>query len=301
MIVSLIPFQKLMDDAEKHSYAVGYFEAWNLDSFLAVCHAAENMKSPVIIGFSGIGFPGPDHFLKNIFDIYAKLINDLATMLTVPACTIFNESPSKDLVLKAIKQRLNIVMFQDPDLGFIEQKSIIKELSSAAHKNNVAIEGAMETQAGLGEDIIDIPEGELLTNVKTAKSFVDETGIDAFAVNIGQISLIGENKVRLNFSHLEKLKKEIGIPLVLHGGSSVCDEDIKKAIKLGIRKINIGKAVKEAYLKTLRRSCSEIKKDYNPYRLIGSGLEHDILIKARISMQKAVEKLMILFGSAGKA
>ena len=298
--MSLISFQELMDDAERHSYAVGYFEAWNLDSFLAVCNAAENMKSPVIIGFSGIGFPGPGHFLKNIFNIYAKLINELASSLTVPACTIFNESPSKDLVQKAIKQNLSIVMFQDPGLSCNEQELIIKELSSAAHKNNVAIEGAMETQAGLGEDIIDIPEKELLTDIKTAKSFVEETGIDAFAVNIGQISLIGKNKVRLNFGHLEKLKKEIGIPLVLHGGSSVYDEDIKKAIKLGIRKINIGKAVKETYLKTLRKSCSEIK-DYNPYKLIGSGLEHDILIKARISMQKAVEKLMILFGSVGKA
>ncbi len=55
--MSLISFQELMNEAERHSYAVGYFEAWNLDSFLAVCNAAENMKSP-IIGFSEIGFPG---------------------------------------------------------------------------------------------------------------------------------------------------------------------------------------------------------------------------------------------------
>ncbi len=163
----------------------------------------------------------------------------------------------------------------------------------------MAIEGAIETQAGLGEDIIDIPEKELLTDIKTAKLFIEETGIDAFAINIGQISLIGENKVKLNFDHLEKLKKEIGIPLVLHGGSSAYDEDIRKAITIGIRKINIGKAVKEAYLKILIKSCSEIN-DYNPYKLIGSGLEHDILIKARVSMQKSVEKLIILFGSAGK-
>ncbi|MCL5071153.1 MAG: class II fructose-bisphosphate aldolase [Actinobacteria bacterium] len=298
--MSLVSFQKLMSDAEKNNYAVGYFECWSLDSFLAVCDAAERKKSPVIIGFSGIDFPNYKHYLKDPFEIYTNLLTDLASRLTVPVCTIFNESPSKDLVLKAIKQKLSIIMFLDPKLDFLEQKSIIQELAKEAHRNNVAIEGEIETQAGLGENIINASNDELLTDIKTAKAFVEETGIDALAVNIGQISLTSENKVRLNLKHLERLKKEINAPLVLHGGSSIYDDDIKAAISIGIRKINIGKTIKEAYFKTLRESCLEIN-DYNPYKVIGSGLDQDVLVKAKISMQKAVEACMTLFNSTDKA
>ena len=281
--MAITSFHRLMAEAEKGKYAVGYFEAWNLDSFFAVCDAAENKKSPVIIGFSGIDFPNYKYLLKDTFSIYANLINDLAGKLTVPVCTIFNESSSKDLVLKAIEHKFGIVMFLDSALDLEKQKKIIAELSKEAHKNNVAIEGEIEAQAGLSESITDIPEEELLTDISAIQSFVEETKVDALAVNIGQVSMIGEKKVKLNLEHLKKLKKEIDIPLVLHGGSSIYEEDIKKA-----------------YFEMLRESCLEIKKSYNIYKVIGSGLNQDVLVKARIDMQKAVEELMVLFGSAGR-
>ena len=66
-----VPFKKLMDDAENHQYAVGYFESWNLESLLAVCDAAEAMKSPVIIGFSGINLPDYEHVVKNTLSLYS--------------------------------------------------------------------------------------------------------------------------------------------------------------------------------------------------------------------------------------
>ena len=297
----LVSFKQLMDNADKYEYAVGYFECWSLDSLLAVCDAAENKRSPVIIGFSGIDFPNYRHLVKDFFDSFANIVNDLAAKCSVPVCSIFNESPSKDLILKGIARKLSIAMFLDPTLSFSEQKSIIKYLTREAHKNNVAVEGEIEAQAGLGENTIDVPEEDLLTDVETAKLFIKETGIDALAVNIGQVSFTNEKKSKLNFEHLKKLREEIRIPLVLHGGSSISDEEIKKAIELGIRKINIGKTIKQAYLKKLRNSFIEIKEEYNPYKVIGSGLDQDVLIKAKMSMQKAVEVLMVLFGSAGKA
>jgi len=297
----LVNFHELMGDAEKNSYAVGYFESWDLNSFLAVCDAAERMKSPVIIGFSGIDFPNYKHYLKDIFEIYSNLINDLASKMTVPVCTIFNEAASKDLVLKAIAQKFGIVMFLNSKLDFTEQKSITKELTKEAHNNGVASEGGIEMQEGLGKSITDASGDELLTDIGSAKSFVKETEVDALAVSVGQISLISENKVSLNFSHLKKLKKEINIPLVLHCGSSIYNEDIKKAVEIGIRKINVGKALKNACFKSLKKSCFEINDNYNQYEIIGSGLNNDILVKAGKSMQDAVEKFMVLFGSAGKA
>ena len=128
--MSLVSFKKLMDDADKHKYAVGYFECWSLDSLLAVCDAAEKQRSPVIIGFSGIDFPHYRHLVKDIFDSFVNIVNDLASKLSVPACSIFNESPSKDLVLKGIARKLSIVMFLDPTRSFSKQKSIIKTAGS---------------------------------------------------------------------------------------------------------------------------------------------------------------------------
>ena len=300
--MAIVNFSELMQDAERNNYAVGYFEAWNMETFLAVCNSAEKMRSPVILGFSGIDFPNYKNNLKNTFDIYSNLVNDMAGNLSVPCCTIFNESASEDLIRMAIEKRFGLVTFVDPSMDFNTQKTIVKFLTEKAHKSGISVEGSVEMQAGLEQkNITDAGGQELLTDIRAAKIFARDTEVDALAVNIGQVSLVSSAKVRLNICHLEKLKKELDIPLVLHGGSSVLEEEIKPAIKKGIRKINIGKAIKQAFFMSLKHSCSKAGKSYNPYNIVGSGLDEDILVKATKSVQHEVEKLMVLFGSAGRA
>jgi len=297
----VVPFRKLMDDAEDQQYAVGYFESWNLESLLAVCDAAEAMESPVIIGFSGIDLPNYERVVKNTLSLYATLVKEASSKLSVPVCTIFNESPYFNLVMESIDHKFGLVMLTNDELSFEEQIKQIKMVVNKAHANSVAVEGEIESPSGLGDSLITIPKEIKFTNIDLAKSFVDKTGVDSFAINIGQVHTIGDEKVHLDFSNLKRLKEDITVPLVLHGASSVHDADIVEAIKLGIRKINVGRVLKQTYFEALKSEIVKIGNDYDPYKVVGSGLDSDVLNSARIELQKEIEGLMKLFGSKGKA
>jgi fructose/tagatose bisphosphate aldolase len=95
--------------------------------------------------------------------------------------------------------------------------------------------------------------------------------------------------------------RALGVPLVLHGGSSIDPDDLRRAIALGVRKINIGSRLKQAYFNALRTAVAVVPETANPYEVIGSGLKADVLIPGRLAMQREVERLTHLFGSAGKA
>ena len=87
---------------------------------------------------------------------------------------------------------------------------------------------------------------------------------------------------------------------MLHGASSIFREDLQAAIRLGVRKINVGSVMKSCYLEALRSSLHRLDGGYNPYEVIGSGLDDDVLTQARVALQEVVEDLMRLFGTAGK-
>lgn len=298
----VVSFKKMMEDARDGKYAVGYFEAWNLESLLAVCDAAENKRSPVIIGFSGFDFPNYHYKSKNVLDVYLQLINLLANNLTVKSCTIFNESSSIDYIKRAVSYGTGVVMYTNYCLDYNNFKKIICDITHEAHKNNLFVEAEIDEQIGLGNNFTEKPDKISLTDPGQAKSFIEETQVDALAVNIGQVSMIGGQKVHLDFKRLKELNNKINIPLVLHSGSSIYEEDIKKAIKEGICKINIGKEIKEAYFKTLKELCIKADKEgYNPYKIVGSGLKEDVLDRARLATQKKVEELMDILCSTGKS
>jgi len=301
--VPLVNFKELMEDAEKRNYAVGYFESWNLESLLAIADAAEVKRSPVIIGISGIDFPNFEKVLKNILNVYSCLLRKIGNKMSVPVCTIFNECPYYDLVIKAIDAEFGVVMYTNEKVPIEELICKVKEIAKKAHEKNISIEGEIEAPLGLDFEVTDIPESYKLryTDVEKAIRFIEKTGIDSLSINIGQAHIKGDIKTHLNLALLKKLKEDISIPLVLHGASSIHSEDIAKAIKMGIRKINVGRELKQSFFWAIRNSCIDTKSDFNPYKVIGSGTDKDILNIGRITLQKTVENLMTLFGSAYKA
>ena len=299
----LVHFKELMEDTEKRNYAVGYFESWNLESLLAIADAAEIKRSPVIIGICGIDFPNFLKELKNILGVYSSLLRVIGNKMSVPVCTIFNECPHYDLVIKAIDEKFGIVMYTNEKIPVEELICKVKEVARKAHEKNISVEGEIEAPLGLDFEVTDIPESYKLryTHLEKAISFIEKTGVDSLSVNIGQAHIKGDIKTHLDLTLLKKLKENISIPLVLHGASSIHREDIAEAVKIGIRKINIGRELKQSYFRAIRNSCIDTKSDFNPYKVIGSGTDKDILNIARITLQKTVENLMVLFGGAYKA
>jgi len=192
-------------------------------------------------------------------------------------------------------------MFSDENLSFDQQAERVAEIVAIAHRAGVAVEGEPMVLPGVGGELSIAPDDVNLSVPRVARTFVERTGIDALAVNVGQVHVHGRSEVRLDLSRLTELRQIIDVPLVLHGGSSISRADLQAAIGRGVRKINVGSVLKRSYLGALRLALEELGGNFNPYEVIGSGLDEDVLVKGRLALQKVVEDMMCLFGSAGKA
>lgn len=296
----LVPFKDIIADADRGGYAVGYFESWNMESLQAVADASESTRSPVLLGFSGIFLNHSQRAVKEHLSVYASLGLEVCRRLKTPACLVYNESPHFDKVLEAIELGFGLVMFTDENLSFHEQTEQVSEIVAAAHRAGVAVEGEPMALPGVGGELSIAPDDVNLTVPRIARTFVERTGIDALAVNVGQVHLHGRSEVRLDLSRLTEIRQTMDIPLVLHGGSSISRADLQAAIRLGVRKVNVGSVLKRAYLDGLRLGLEGLGANFNPYQVIGSGLNEDVLVKGRLASQKVVEDLMCLFGSTGK-
>ncbi len=299
--MSLVPFEKMINDADAGGYAVGYFESWNLESLLAVADAAEHQWSPVILGFSGICLPDRDRVAADPLSVYAAMGLDTCHKLKVPTCLLFNESPDMKWVHDAVELGFNFVMFSDDQLGEEQLTASIRDLCTAAHTRGVAVEAEMASVPGLSGQKPAVPIEDTMTDAEAACGFAKATNIDALAVNVGQQHLHGRQTVRLDLDRVAQLHDQLDVPLVLHGASSVDRGDLAEAIRLGIRKINVGSIIKQAYFGAMRDASAIVSDDDNPYEIIGSGLHNDVLMAGRLAMQTVTEDLMQLFGSAGRA
>ncbi len=296
-----VRFTQLMAEAEQGKYAVGYFECWNLESALAVADAAEAVGSPVLLGFSGIYLPRASGARRDFLSVYAAFGTEICEKLSVPACLVFNESSHLDWVMEAIDLGFGLVMFTDEALGRQEQEENVRQVVERAHRNAVAVEGELTPLPGVSGTLSEAPADLRLTDPQLACSFIESTGVDAFAVNVGQAHLHGRNKVRMNFARLADLNRVLKVPMVLHGASSIPVSDVPDAIRLGVRKINVGSLLKRTYFEALRETCLRVDGDYNPYEVVGSGCDRDVLAAGRAALSKTVEGLMSVFGSAGRA
>ena len=296
-----VPFAHLMEDAERRGYAVGYFESWNMESLLAVADAAEAARSPVILGFSGIALPRKDRVMPEHLGDYAALGATVCGRISVPACLLFNESPSFEWVLEAVQRGFGLVMFADEQMSYDELVDTTTRVCSIAHAGSAAVEGEPHSLPGIAGDLLEAPGERHMTDPEQARRFVRETGIDAIAVNVGQAHLHGRGEVRLDLDRVAELKRAAGVPLVLHGATSVARNDLREAIRRGARKINVGSAMKRACIESMRSVLARTGPDYNPYEVVGSGLSDDVMVGCRKAVEEITRGYMELFGSAGKA
>ena len=298
--MALVTFHELMEGAERGGYAVGYFESWNLESLLAVADAAEALRSPVILGFSGIYLPHPERLAADPLSAFAALGLDVARNLSVPCCLLFNESPYREWVRNAIDLGFSLVMYTRDGLPPDELAAQVREVVGHAHARGAAVEGELAPLAGVGGEATEVNEGPR-TDPDEARRFVEATGIDALAVDVGQVHLHGRRAVGLDLTRLDELRRAVPVPLVLHGATSVERDSLRRAVALGVRKVNVGSALKQAFFRALCAACDERRDHPNPYAVLGSGLGDDVLTAGRLAVRAVVEDFMRCLGSAGRA
>ncbi len=229
----LVTLKEILKIAEDKKCAIGSFNTPNMTSIKAVIEAAEELNSPVILMHAQV------HEEMGIckMDEIAPVMNMFAKKARVPVCTHLDHGESLDYIKAGLELGFTSVMYDGSNLDAAINLENTKKAVEIAKKYGASVEaeigsmGARESGAGGNDESI-------YTDPQAAKLFVKETGIDALACAFGTAHGLYLKAPRLDLARLEKINELTSIPLVMHGGSGVSDEDYKKVISLGVRKIN---------------------------------------------------------------
>ncbi len=285
----------LLAKADREKYAVGYFESWNFESLNGVIDAAEETRSPVVIGFNGEFLSHDERTLPERLNWYAALGREAAESARVPCAFIFNECGQDDWLRRAVTAGFNIIMPSNekcPDLKKYE--AWVASLTALAHGHGVAVEAELGVLPYGDPDA----KGEY-TDPEAAEKFVGATKVDLLAVSIGNVHVMGHGRQGLNLDHLARIRERVRIPLVLHGGTGIADESLKEAVRLGITKVNFGTNLKRGYMKAVHEALHVDQMD--PHRLLGWGGEQDVMVAGRKAIRDLVAEKMAILGCMGKA
>jgi len=293
-IMPMQPISQMMQKAMHQGYAIGYFESWNLESLNGVIDAAEQTRSPIIIGFNGEFFAEPDRVAQERLSWYGALGRIAAESASVPVGFIFNECPDDGWVRRAVTAGFNLVMpvpaHGESDADYtVRTKAIV----DYAHANNVAVEGELGTLPFGGQ------EGGSTTDPRQAAEFAAATGLDLLAISVGNIHVLLHGAKALDLGKVAALREAVDVPFVLHGGTGIDRASIEAAIALGVTKVNYGTYMKQHYLDVMRAALDT--SETNPHKLLGMGGPEDVMLKGRQAVCDAVLERIDWLGCVGKA
>lgn len=270
--------------AQKEGYAVPHFNVWNVEMLEGVMGAAEEFRSPVIISF-GTGF------VENTeIDHFAKMMRSMGEAANVPVAVHWDHGRNFGIVKHAAEIGFNSLMIDASANPLKKNIELTKEVVDAFAPKGYPIEAELG-HVGPETKYEEALAGYIYTDPSEAAEFVKETGIDALAVAIGNMHGTYSSEPCINFEILEQVRKAIDTPLVLHGASGICDEDIKRAISIGITKINIHTELGEAGMTAIMENAKQEKPD--KYLLLQR--------KVRSAIKQRASEKICLFGSAHKA
>jgi len=294
----LVPATDMLREALDGGYAVGYFESWNLESLQGVLDAAEETRSPVIIGFNGAFLSRPERVARERIALYAALGRAAAETASVPCTLIFNECPRDEWIRKAVDAGFTLVMPDPEDVPREEAVRRIREIAEYAHARDVAVEAEAGHLPWAASGTVDESHSSL-TDPDDAARFVQETGIDLLAVSVGNVHVLLDGKRGLDLDRLAAIHEKVSVPLDLHGGTGIPDDDLQKALSLGIAKVCYGTYLKQRYLAAVQGAVSTGESD--PHKLLGYGEKEDVMTSGRLAVRDAVLERIHLLGCCGKA
>ena len=276
----LADIKTLETRASEGKYAIPHFNVWNAEMLMGVIDAAEELKAPIIISF-GTGFVG-----NTSFEDFSHMMVSMAKKATVPVVTHWDHGRSMEIVQNAYNHGMNSVMRDASAHEFEENIRLTKEVVDHFHLLGVPVEAEL---GHVGNETVyeEALASYQYTDPSQAAEFVERTGCDSLAVAIGNQHGVYTSEPKLNFEVIEKVREAVSIPLVLHGASGIGDEDIKKAISLGIAKINI-------HTELCLAAMDEVKNNVNESFL---HLQRQVRVAVK---GRAMEKIN-LFGADGKA
>ncbi len=265
----LVNSKDILLDAQKNHYAVGAFNIENMEMMQAVIAAAEAENFPVILQTTSSTLKYADTSL------YLSMAKAISEKTFVPVAMHLDHGNSFELCEQAAKDGYTSLMIDGSKLPLEENIELAKRVVTMA--KTFSAMPSVEAELGkLGgkEDDLEVKEGEdTCTDPVEAVRFVEESGIDSLAVAIGTAHGFYKGTPKLEFERLEEIRNKVSVPLVLHGSSGIPDEDVKKAISLGICKVNFATELRVAYTDAVKKCIGDDPKVYDPKKYGALGRE----------------------------
>jgi len=281
----IVDMKNMLQHAYQHNYAVGAFEVVSLDFLQAIMQAAEEARAPVILSLA------ESHFDFYDFDLLMPAVETAARRALVPVALHFDHGRSLESATGAINRGCNGVLVDQSHLDFPENTAMTKQVVELGRSCGVAVEGELGYVPAIeGEGAEQHFPGELAyTSLAEAKAYVERTGVDFLAISIGTVHGHMKGKPRLDYQRLKQINEALQIPLVVHGGSGLSDDQCRRLIANGISKINYYTALSDIAGKQVKDNARDTK---------GYAHVQKHVVRAVAS---EVERCMRLWGAAGRA
>jgi fructose-bisphosphate aldolase, class II len=288
--MSLVTTKEMLKKAQKGRYAVGAFNANNMEIIQAIIESAEEEKAPAILQASqgAIEYAGLDNIVA--------MVKVMAEKVTVPIALHLDHGTDYYQNIKCLRAGFTSLMFDGSKLPFEENVKITKKVVEMAHTCDIPVEAELGQIGKMGDS--DEP-GVALEKVKEtmadpyeAAKFVELTKIDFLAAAVGTIHGCRTPFAKLDIPRIEKIRELTDVPLVLHGASGVNDEEVRKGISAGICKINIDTRIRMIFTKKIREIIKMNPQEIDPRKLLGP---------AREVAKEVIRERMRVFGCSGKA
>lgn len=278
----LVNMNEVLLSAREGRYAVGLFNAVNLELARGILAAAQRIGSPVIMGTAEVLFPyGP------LEEVSYYLI-PMAKKAGVPVVIHLDHGLKKETCLKALDLGFTSIMYDCSTDDYDTNVEKVREMAEIAHSRGATIEGELG-HVGDNTDAAEADPSFFYTDPGQARDFVEKTRVDALAVAVGTAHGAYKLPPKLDFDRIRAIKEQAKVPLVLHGGSGLTDEDFRQAIRAGISKINIFTDINVAAVRGARQHF--VSDDKGLTELIPAAVE---------AVERETAKKMELFGSCGR-
>lgn len=277
----LVTLKQMIDMAEEGGYCVPAFNVYNIETVMGVMDAAEELKAPVIMQLY------PRLVNEQIGYYLSPVVLAAAQKASVPVCLHLDHAAGKQEVYRALRWGYTGIMQDGSSLSFEENVALTRSTVEMCAAMGVSVEGELGHVGSAADDTM----GEF-TDPEEAKSFVEQTGVCCLAVLVGNAHGHYKKPPKLDIDRISAIRKACGVPLVLHGGTGIPDDQVKAAIAAGMRKMNIGTDVCCAFAEGTKATMDDPNRH----------LAVDVFMKKPIETVKelAMRKIRMM-GANGKA
>lgn len=276
--------EEMLRNAQAGNYAVGAFNAENMEMVKAIIAAAEELRAPVMIQTT------PSTVKYGSLETFYGMVAADAKKASVPVCLHLDHGNSFELAVRAIQAGYTSVMIDGSQEDFEGNIAVSKKVADVANALGIPVEAELGKVGGKEDDLE--ADADTNTDPQEAKEFVERTGVTSLAIAIGTAHGFYSGTPVLDKERVSQIRELVSVPLVLHGASGLSDEEVRECVRRGICKVNFATELRKAYTDACKKLLEEKPETFDPKKLGIVGIE---------AVKELVKGRMIVCGCDGKA